>query len=100
MSFYPRDPLLDLFVVNLFNVMENPNKLVIGLLLFGMECFHFEPKGLLPCLQGFLPLSQCCDGFALVLNRILETSNRILERSELFALLADGRLEGFLSTLE
>ena len=40
----------DLLVVNLFNVMENPNKLVIGLLLFGMECFHLELKGLLSCL--------------------------------------------------
>ncbi len=49
-SFYPLDPLFDLLVVNLFNGMENPNKLVIGLLLFGTERFHFEPKGLLSCL--------------------------------------------------
>ena len=37
MSFYPLDPLFNLLVVNLLNVMKNPNKLVIGLPLFGMD---------------------------------------------------------------
>ena len=93
MSFYPLDPFFNLFLVNPFDIMENLNNLIIGLLLFGMECFHLEFEGLLSCLQGFLPLLQCCDGFALVFNRILECS-------ELFALPLDARLECFLSLVQ
>ncbi len=103
MPFDPVNPFLNLFLVlgvNFLNIVENPNNLVIGLLLFGMECFHFELKGLLPGLQCFLSGLQICDGLALVFNRIPEASNRILERSELFALLLDGRLKGFLSILK
>jgi hypothetical protein len=48
--FNPVNPLFECLGVNLSNGMEDPYKLLVGLLLFGVEYLYLELKSFLPFL--------------------------------------------------